>query len=191
MKIGGQILWNAIPICESFKISYLMGRPHMKGDLENLLKQHPISAKDQKVLLGRWLLPMSGLEVITLLVRISSSYSHLFARWSTFYSIASVLTDLIEAVTGRSHGGLSRKFQSCPQSTCVFWSCSSSPLLQMFRIAGPCGAGFCLVFVEGVFWVLDLVFNFVSFRVFVGICSVRATTSSWIRSSRRMCRVSR
>ena len=26
MKIGGQILWNAIPICETFKISCLMGK---------------------------------------------------------------------------------------------------------------------------------------------------------------------
>ena len=38
MKIGGQILWNAIPICESFKISCLMGKLHTKGALENHLK---------------------------------------------------------------------------------------------------------------------------------------------------------
>ena len=31
MKIGGQIPWNAIPICESFNIFCLMGRHHMKG----------------------------------------------------------------------------------------------------------------------------------------------------------------
>ena len=30
MKIGGRIPWNATPICETFKISYLMGRLHMK-----------------------------------------------------------------------------------------------------------------------------------------------------------------
>ena len=35
-KIGGQIPWNAIPICESFKISYLMGRPHMRDVLGNI-----------------------------------------------------------------------------------------------------------------------------------------------------------
>ena len=38
MKVGGQILWNAIPICEMFKIFYLMGRLHMKDVLGNLLK---------------------------------------------------------------------------------------------------------------------------------------------------------
>ena len=38
MKIGGQILWNAIPLCETFKISCLMERLHTKDVLENLLK---------------------------------------------------------------------------------------------------------------------------------------------------------
>ena len=38
MKNGGQIPWNAIPICETFKISCLMGRLHTKDVLENLLK---------------------------------------------------------------------------------------------------------------------------------------------------------
>ena len=38
MKIGGQIPWNATPICETFKISYLMGRPHMRDVLGNHLK---------------------------------------------------------------------------------------------------------------------------------------------------------
>ena len=38
MKIGGQILWNVTPICETSQIYYLMGRPHMKDALENLLK---------------------------------------------------------------------------------------------------------------------------------------------------------
>ena len=38
MKIGGQIPWNAIPICETFKISYLMGRPRMRDVLGNHLK---------------------------------------------------------------------------------------------------------------------------------------------------------
>ena len=35
MKNGGQIPWNAIPICEKFKISCLMGRLHTKDVLEN------------------------------------------------------------------------------------------------------------------------------------------------------------
>ena len=58
MKVGGQILWNVTPICEMFKIYYLMGRRPMKDVLENHLKDrlfrfgslveyYPISAKDQ------------------------------------------------------------------------------------------------------------------------------------------------
>ena len=38
----------------------------------------------------------------------------------------------------------------------------------MFRVASPRGTGVFLEFVERVFWVLDLVFNFVSFRVLRG-----------------------
>ena len=38
MKIGGQILWNAVPICETFKTSCLMGKVHTKGVLGNHLK---------------------------------------------------------------------------------------------------------------------------------------------------------
>ena len=38
MKIGGQIPWNAIPICETFKISCLMGRRPIKDVLGNHLK---------------------------------------------------------------------------------------------------------------------------------------------------------
>ena len=48
MKNGGQIPWNAIPICETFKISCLMGRLHTKDVLENLLK-------DQSFRLVHWL----------------------------------------------------------------------------------------------------------------------------------------
>ena len=48
MKIGGQIPWNAKPICETFKISCLMGRHHTKDVLENLLK-------DQSFRLVHWL----------------------------------------------------------------------------------------------------------------------------------------
>ena len=74
MKVGGQILWNATPICETFRISCLMGRLHTKDVLENLFKgpiipfgslveYYPITAKDQsrihlfgrKVLLGLFL----------------------------------------------------------------------------------------------------------------------------------------
>ena len=58
MKNGGQIPWNGIPICETFKISCLMGRLHTKGVLENhfegpiipfgsLVEYYPITAKDQ------------------------------------------------------------------------------------------------------------------------------------------------
>ena len=38
MKIGGQILWNVTPICETSQISYLMGRRPMKDVLGNHLK---------------------------------------------------------------------------------------------------------------------------------------------------------
>ena len=48
MKIGGQIPWNVIPICETFKISCLMGRLHTKGALEN-------HSKDQSFRLVQWL----------------------------------------------------------------------------------------------------------------------------------------
>ena len=58
MKIGGQIPWNASPICETFKISYLLaknpyerhyGKP-FKGPIipfGSLVEHHPFSAKDQ------------------------------------------------------------------------------------------------------------------------------------------------
>ena len=56
MKVGGQIQWNAIPICEAFKISCLMGRLHTKGVLRtfqrtdysicSLVEYHPQTAKD-------------------------------------------------------------------------------------------------------------------------------------------------
>ena len=58
MKLGGQIPWNAILICEMFKISYLMGRLHMRDVVGNhfkgpiipfgsLVEYYNISAKDQ------------------------------------------------------------------------------------------------------------------------------------------------
>ena len=40
MKVGGQILWNVTPICETSQISYLMGRRPMKDVLGNHLKDH-------------------------------------------------------------------------------------------------------------------------------------------------------
>ena len=36
MRNGGQIPWNVVPICETFRISCLMGRTHMKDALGNL-----------------------------------------------------------------------------------------------------------------------------------------------------------
>ena len=35
MKVGGQILWNVTPICETSQIYYLMGRRPMKDVLGN------------------------------------------------------------------------------------------------------------------------------------------------------------
>ena len=48
MKIGGQIPWNAILICETFKISCLMGELQTKDILDNHLK-------DQSFHLVHWL----------------------------------------------------------------------------------------------------------------------------------------
>ena len=58
MKDGGQTPWNAIPICETFKVSCLMGRARMerrfgepsKGPIipfGSLVEYYFISAKDQ------------------------------------------------------------------------------------------------------------------------------------------------
>ena len=38
MKVGGQILWNVRPICETTQIYYLMGPRPMKDVLGNHLK---------------------------------------------------------------------------------------------------------------------------------------------------------
>ena len=48
MKIGGQIPWNVKPICETFKISCLMGKHHTKDVLGNHLT-------DQSFRLVHWL----------------------------------------------------------------------------------------------------------------------------------------
>ena len=61
MKVGGQILWNVTPICETFKISCLMGRHHMRDVLGNHLK-------DRSFRLVHWL-------SITLLLRKTSQES--------------------------------------------------------------------------------------------------------------------
>ena len=58
MKVGGQILWNVTPICETSQIYCLMGRtPYerrfgqpFKGPIipfGSLVEYHPITAKDQ------------------------------------------------------------------------------------------------------------------------------------------------
>ena len=48
MKVGGQILWDVTPICETSRIYYLMGRRPVKDALENLLQ-------DQLSRLVHWL----------------------------------------------------------------------------------------------------------------------------------------
>ena len=35
MKVGGQIPWNVTPICETFKISCLMGKHHKRDVVGN------------------------------------------------------------------------------------------------------------------------------------------------------------
>ena len=58
MKNGGQIPWNAAPICETFQISCLMGKtPYERRfgqpfkqpifPFSSLVENYPISAKDQ------------------------------------------------------------------------------------------------------------------------------------------------
>ena len=58
MKVGGQILWNVTPICETSQIYCLMGRRPMKDVLGqpfkgpifpfgSLVAYYPIIAKDQ------------------------------------------------------------------------------------------------------------------------------------------------
>ena len=48
LKVGGQILWNVSPICETSQIYYLMGRRFMKDVLGN-------HVKDLLFLLVHWL----------------------------------------------------------------------------------------------------------------------------------------
>ena len=67
-KVGGQIPWNALPICETFKTSCLMGKLHTRDVLENLLK-------DQSFRLVHWL-------SITLSLRRTSQESIILERKS-------------------------------------------------------------------------------------------------------------
>ena len=75
MKNGGQIPWNAVPMCDTFKISCLMGRLHMKDvfgkpfqgpiiPFGSLVEYYPISAKDQSRIhqFGKKILPGLFLE---------------------------------------------------------------------------------------------------------------------------------
>ena len=48
MRNGGQSPWNALPLCETFRISCLMGRLHVGDALENF-------SKDQSSRLVHWL----------------------------------------------------------------------------------------------------------------------------------------
>ena len=70
MESGGQIPWNAFPICETFKISCLMGKLHTKDGSEcplmdqsfrlvHWFEYYPISAKDQSTIhqFGKKVLP--------------------------------------------------------------------------------------------------------------------------------------
>ena len=65
MKVGGQIPWNATPICEMLQISDLMGNPRnerrfgqpFKGPIMpvgSLVEYHPITAKDQSRIHQFW-----------------------------------------------------------------------------------------------------------------------------------------
>ena len=55
MKVGGQIVWNVTPICETFKISCMMARPHTKDVLGNHLKDQSRIQIGKKVLPGMFL----------------------------------------------------------------------------------------------------------------------------------------
>ena len=61
MKVGGQILWNVTPFCETSQSFYLIGRRPMKDvvgkpfqrpiiPFGSLVEYHPITAKDQSII---------------------------------------------------------------------------------------------------------------------------------------------
>ena len=77
MKIGGQILWNAIPTCETFKISCLIGKIHTRRfgrtifkepviPFGSLVEYYPISAKDHSRIhqFGKKVLPGYSLDTL-------------------------------------------------------------------------------------------------------------------------------
>ena len=65
MKGGGQTLWNATSICETFKISCLMGRLHTRDVLGNHLKDRSFRLKGgaKKPELAKLLCENSGADV--------------------------------------------------------------------------------------------------------------------------------
>ena len=66
MKVGGQILWNVTPICETSQIYYLKGRRPMKDVLGNHLKD--------------WLFRLVHCLSITLILRNDQSRIHQFGK---------------------------------------------------------------------------------------------------------------
>ena len=64
MKVGGQIPWNVTPICETVKISCLVGKLHTRDALGNHLK-------DRSFRLVHWL----SITLITLFLRKTSQES--------------------------------------------------------------------------------------------------------------------
>ena len=53
MKVGGQILWNVTPICETSRIYFLMGRRPMKRPIipfGSLVECHSTIAKGQSII---------------------------------------------------------------------------------------------------------------------------------------------
>ena len=65
MKVGGQILWNVTPICETSQIYYLMGRRPMKDVLGNHLKDplfHLVQWLSTTLQFGKKVLPGLFLE---------------------------------------------------------------------------------------------------------------------------------
>ena len=109
MKVGGQILWNVTPICETSQISHLMGRRPMRYVLGNHLK-------DLLFHFVHWL------SIILQLRRISQESinlerkSHLdcssdmHCTWVEFGRVTSLVADLEELEDGRI-GNLLEKTQ--------------------------------------------------------------------------------
>ena len=77
IKIGGQVLWNVTPFCETFKISCLMGKLHTRDVLGNRFK-------DRSFRLVHWL-------SITLFLRKTSQESINLERKSCLYCSSETL----------------------------------------------------------------------------------------------------